>query len=160
MSGPEITQVVEARFWAKVDKRGPDECWQWLGGKGSTTANGHYGRMSITHSRSRPAHQVSWEIANRAPFPAGMRACHSCDNPWCVNPKHIWPGTQAQNIQDCVAKGRHGSKRHTHCSRGHELTPANRRGASSNFRCIACDRVKSRETTRKYRQRCREATNG
>jgi len=150
----EVTQAVAERFWSRVNKRGPDECWEWLGGKGSGTANGRYGRMSISHAKSRPAHQVSWEIANGAPFPKGMNGCHSCDNPGCVNPSHIWPGTQSDNIKDAVAKGRHSSKPKTECAKGHRMENDNRipvKGGGS--RCRQCARVGTRERMRKMRAR-------
>lgn len=144
------------RFWARVDKRGPDECWPWLGGKAST--NSAYGRMSISHSVARPAHQIAWEMANGQPFPSGKVGCHSCDNPNCVNPAHIWPGTQAENIRDCVAKGRHASKPQSHCQRGHQLDPDNRIPmAGGGSRCRACARAGTRERTQRWRERRRQA---
>lgn len=136
------SESIQARFWARVERRGPDECWRWTGGKGSGTKNGFYGRMSISHAKSRPAHQISWEIANGAPFPLGKNACHSCDNPWCVNPAHIWVGTQSENIRDAVTKGRHWSPKKTHCKYGHALTDENRRQTSQGWsRCLTCVRI-------------------
>jgi len=94
---------LEARFWEKVDKRGPDECWEW---KGSKTKTG-YGRINNgTHSGSPlRAHRVSWEIHN-GPIPEGKYVLHRCDNPGCVNPRHLWIGSQADNIRDMDRKGR------------------------------------------------------
>lgn len=95
------SRPLSERFWEKVDKSaGEDACWIWTGSKirgyGSIYANG----------RNRKATQISWEFYHGEPFPTGMSACHACDNPSCVNPKHIWAGTQKDNALDCVAKGR------------------------------------------------------
>lgn len=52
------------------------------------------------------ASQVAWCLANGSDWPEGMHAMHSCDNPSCVNPAHIRPGTHAENMRDMFAKGR------------------------------------------------------
>jgi hypothetical protein len=96
---------VEKRFWAKVDRRSPDECWLWRG----AIDTGGYGYISITHDgvkRNGRAHRIAWELHHGRPFPEGMFACHSCDNRPCVNPHHIWPGTNSDNMLDAVRKGR------------------------------------------------------
>ena len=95
--------TLEERFWAKVDVRGPDDCWEWLAGK---THNG-YGMIGKggRHNGMLRAHRVSWELAN-GPIPDGLCVLHHCDNPGCVNPLHLWIGTNADNQQDMAQKGR------------------------------------------------------
>lgn len=101
--------TLEQRFWAKVDKRGPDECWPWLG----KPDHDGYGRIREggKDTQSRPAHRISWEIANGQKMPADKLACHSCSTAICVNPKHIYPGTYLDNGQDCARAGREKEQR-------------------------------------------------
>ena len=88
-------------FWSKVDKRGPDDCWEW---KGSTFAGSKYGQ----HKRRRKnwrAHRLAYTLA-KGPIPDDKIVCHTCDNPPCCNPAHLWLGTHSENQLDCVSKGR------------------------------------------------------
>lgn len=98
VSAPVLSDDV---FWSKVDKAAPTECWMW---RGSRNAKG-YGRCR-RDGRFISAPRVAWALGNGRSFPADLLACHSCDNPGCVNPAHIWPGTAAENTQDAIAKGR------------------------------------------------------
>lgn len=93
---------LEARFWPKVDRRGPDECWPW---KASTNPDGYGWIRRIADGLMDLAHRVSWEL-NRGKIPSGMYVLHSCDNPPCVNPGHLWLGTQVDNMADMTRKGR------------------------------------------------------
>lgn len=86
------------RFWSKVKKtRG---CWIWIG---FVDALG-YGKFRIGR-KVENAHRVAYEIF-KGPIKKGLIVCHSCDNPSCVNPKHLWIGTHRDNKMDCVSKGR------------------------------------------------------
>jgi len=95
------------RLWSRVDRRGPDECWPW---QGATNKKG-YGALWNGVDKNVGAHVAAYELTF-GPIPDGMDACHTCDNPSCCNPAHIFPGTRRDNMQDCAAKGRNGSQRH------------------------------------------------
>ena len=107
----ELSEDAQRRFWEKVKIAGPNECWLWIGKR----SHG-YGKF-LTHR----AHRVSYAIANSS-IPDGLNVCHSCDTPLCVNPEHLWAGTQGQNNADRDAKGRSGPQKRTHCINGHILT--------------------------------------
>jgi len=98
-------RTAEDRFWSKVNKRSNDECWLWRGG---TSIQG-YGRFWLDGSMVQ-AHRFSWEIANgKIPDgdgPHGTCVCHTCDVPGCVNPRHMFLGSNAENLHDMKIKGR------------------------------------------------------
>lgn len=132
--GPLPKFTVEEVFWSKVKRS--DECWEWTG----AIRKDGYG-SAWNGKRQMPAHRLSYELTNGS-MPAELYACHACDNPGCVNPSHIFPGTPKDNMQDKVAKGRHvsGNSLKTHCKYGHELSVGNYFTApgTKSRRCKKC----------------------
>lgn len=96
----DLTLEVRVHFWSKVDRRGPDECWEWQAG-GSHTGYGSYHIGGHTFM----AHRVAYVIAN-GNIPPGYMVMHTCDNRGCMNPAHLRLGTSDDNIADKVAKER------------------------------------------------------
>lgn len=105
------------RFWARVE-RGMG-CWEWRGYRNSLG----YGGTVDDLGKTRPAHRASWELTF-GPIPPGLFVCHRCDNPGCVNPGHLFLGTQRDNIQDASRKGRVSRGEHRHCARLSEVSVA------------------------------------
>lgn len=94
---------LESRFWAKVDKRGPVECWVWTG---ATNEHGY----GVLHAEGRrnggtlKAHRVAVALDGRNLD--GLCVLHECDNPPCINPAHLRVGTKADNTRDMLSKHR------------------------------------------------------
>lgn len=101
--------AAEKRFWSRVDKRGPDECWEW---RGARNENG-YGWLNTVASPSMLANRVAYHFATGID-PGPLLVCHSCDNPPCCNPRHLWLGTHSDNMADMHAKGRRRVGGRTH----------------------------------------------
>lgn len=90
-------------FWDKIAAGGPDECWQWLGG----TRRDGYGVFVLCGFRhiEERAHRFMYSLVHSG-IPDGLYVLHTCDNPPCVNPNHLYAGTQLDNMHDCIARNR------------------------------------------------------
>lgn len=90
------------RFWSKVNKT--DDCWLWT----ASTVRG-YGQFHVAYAdgiaQHLSAHRYAWEHFN-GPIPDGLSVLHRCDQPLCVNPIHLFLGTQSDNLHDASRKGR------------------------------------------------------
>jgi hypothetical protein len=103
---PILSPSFVSRFWSHVDMGAQDQCWPWTGMKD---------RQGYGILKARPyiyrAPRVSWAITSGSELPDGMIVCHKCDCPACVNPSHLFIGTNYDNVQDKVSKGRQSHNR-------------------------------------------------
>lgn len=138
-----LRELVARTGWTVTDHG----CWEWDGrrnenGYGIITA----ARFQLHKAR---AHRVVYGLFVR-PLDDTEVLRHQCDNPPCVNPEHLEPGAQRDNVQDMVDRGHHWLHGRTTCKYGHDLTQPgatkmrHRNGAVS-FECVACDRRRKRE---------------
>jgi HNH endonuclease len=105
------------RFEKKVDKT--NSCWIWTASK----TNG-YGDFRINKKKVK-AHRYAFE-SYVGPIPEDKpHVLHKCDNPPCVNPEHLFAGTNEDNIKDKFNKGRDHNQKKTHCPQGHEYSIEN-----------------------------------
>ena len=127
-----------------------DGCWFWPGPKD------RFGYGRVWHNgRKIGLHRLVWELAYGRKAEGNI--CHACDNPACINPAHLWVGTQADNLRDMMRKGRgrgqftFGRPRSsaTHCAHGHEFTAENTYNWGGRRFCRACDRLRQRRSTRR-----------
>lgn len=95
------TKPLSERFWEKVNKNDIDKCWEWTG----ACSKGGYGHISVNRKLVQATH-FSYFLEHGKWPPPNMLICHTCDNRRCVNPAHLFVGTQMDNIHDMIAKGR------------------------------------------------------
>ncbi len=96
-------ESLEERFWRYVQKT--DGCWLWTASLSGKPGNA-YGSLH-NEGKMEKAHRISWTIHN-GKIPEGIFVLHKCDNPVCINPSHLFLGTQFDNMRDMVSKGRGG----------------------------------------------------
>jgi len=115
-------------------------CWLWIGHQRNKKQQ--YGAITIK-CRANYAHRVSYETFV-GKIPDKMDLLHKCDTPSCINPDHLFVGTHADNMRDCLKKGRNPwMLKKSHCIHGHELKDGNFRIKSKNGKkyrqCLACE---------------------
>ena len=118
----ETDNSLTTRFFTKVEQA-PSGCWEWIASK---TADG-YGQFRYPTSTSsvKRAHRASYDYFYGG-IPEGKQVNHHCDNPGCVNPAHLYAGTQQENVDDLMARGRHrGTTPRATCNKGHERSTEN-----------------------------------
>ncbi len=110
---PWVRPSVEERFWSKVIRGRPEDCWEWQ----ASTSNG-YGAFQLKNpQRVERSHRMVWLLVH-GDIPNGVYVCHHCDNRKCCNPDHLFLGTHQDNMADMVSKGRGGRPPLSSISRG------------------------------------------
>lgn len=153
-----VDQQQREEFWSNVvlmPSTTRDDCWIWAGG-----VDGHgYGEFRVAKGRrSAMAHRVAWTI-ERGEIPESVVLDHTCRTRLCVNPRHLEPVTNKENILRGSSFAAVNAAK-THCVRGHELTPANMvgggpSGSRTKRHCLKCaaDKERARRRARKLKPR-------
>jgi hypothetical protein len=130
----------EAGLWKRIDRRGPDECWPWIGR--CLTRDG-YATFHLIGRKNTTAHRVVYELLV-GPIPEGLDIDHLCRNRQCMNPAHMEPVTRRVNtLRGETMPAKHAAV--THCPYGHEYTPENTRWYDGHRWCRACGKRRSVE---------------
>lgn len=114
-------------------------CWEW---RSSRARSDGYVQASFNNKVWR-VHRYAYTIAI-GPIPPMLDVLHTCDNPPCCNPDHLFVGTQRDNMLDCIGKGRHPTPEKTHCAKGHAYSEHGKVSKTGWRRCILCDRARLR----------------
>lgn len=96
-----FTKNTEANLWAKIDKKGPDECWHWTAFKNDQG----YGKLSVGNRPVKATHLVLIFTGSPRPEYPNNCALHSCDTPSCCNPAHLRWGSKSENYWEAVDRG-------------------------------------------------------
>lgn len=156
--GATVSPIVSsaARLWERVDIRGDNECWPWLGNRHRS------GRGYMNwYGRKQNAPRVVWAVVNGVFPPKQLLVMHSCNNAWCCNPRHLSLGTYLENNRYMSKCGRHWKQSWTHCPNGHPRTPEhvwhhNKAGKRNAQFCRTCRRM----AQARYRERKRALRSG
>lgn len=139
----DIGEGIISRFWAKVDRRGDDECWPWLG---ALSYKG-YGRVFIDSKSHKPAHRFAYELEN-GPVSPDLVMDHLCRNRACCNPRHVEPVTTRTNVLRGVGLTAKAAAQ-THCKRGHLLSGHNLLPNPKARECRECKLERNRADYRR-----------
>lgn len=133
-------KTIESRFWAKVNKEGPDDCWDWQGGKN----NKGYGYFWVEGKIITRVHRFAYQLL-KGNIPKTMTLDHLCRNRSCVNPNHLEVVTMRINsLRGVGASARNA--RATHCPKGHPYDLLNTHFyVNGNRRCQTCNREYRRQ---------------
>lgn len=139
-----IYTSIESRFFKKVKIDSVTQCWEWQSNKSCGYGNFYYKK------RQWKAHRISY-IYYIGEIPEGMNVLHSCDNPGCVSPFHIFIGTQLDNMHDMIKKGRYvpTTNMNTHLIKHPSIAAYRIR----KCRCEGCRAIKSAESKRLYKKK-------
>jgi|SwirhirootsSR3_FD_contig_121_571881_length_2304_multi_2_in_0_out_0_2 hypothetical protein len=140
--------TAEERFWKKVDKRGPDDCWLWFGGANKDNVGKLYLGIEDSRPKYTTVYKFSFKLAN-GPIPEGLEILHTCDVRYakrdtryrrCVNPSHMRVGTHSENLKDMAAKRRgrgelseYGKQKKTVLDRDRVASPKHRPGTHGRY---------------------------
>lgn len=150
-SGKFASVPIMERIWSKTDIKSTDECWIWKGSHGDRG----YGQVWYKNDMWMVTRVIYEEL--REPIPPRFYIMHSCDNPPCVNPKHLSAGSPSDNRIDCEKKGRskNQNKGKTKCYKGHLFTPENTYQLEGGWRaCKTCVSERSKINYKRSREKC------
>lgn len=131
------------RFFQKVTTGSKEQCWFWTGFKDRDG----YGSVTVDKKSTRSHRWIFEQFYGQ--IPVGWFVCHTCDNPSCVNPFHLFPGTHTDNVRDSISKGRFRGggwvmASRDSCKKGHPFNEENTRivryGWGPYRQCIICAR--------------------
>jgi hypothetical protein len=143
---------VEERFASKYIPEPNSGCWLWI----ASCVTGGYGKFFF-QGKYRRAHRVAW-VLHRGLIPPGLDVLHRCDTSCCVNPDHLFLGTDSVNMRDCVRKGRYGNQNtgKTVCAHGHPLIADNVYLMPAGGRsCRICHRATKRRWRAQHLEKAR-----